>query len=70
MNVTSREDVGFPVGGEVVGGWLYRPARRAGERAPNGEVRDYDLGHFDIYVGEPFERALADQVDFLRRHLA
>ena len=105
MNVTSREDVGFPVGGEAGAGFAalvfdYRhfgastgeprnlvdigrqhddwrdpiappePARRAGERAPKGEVRDYDLGHFDIYVGEPFERAVADQVDFLRRHLA
>jgi uncharacterized protein len=46
------------------------PARRAAEQAPRGEVREYDIGHFDIYVGEAFERAVADQVDFLRRHLA
>jgi pimeloyl-ACP methyl ester carboxylesterase len=34
------------------------------------EVRIYPIGHFDIYRGEPFERALADQLHFLRRHLA
>jgi hypothetical protein len=32
------------------------------------EVRTYPIGHFDIYVGEPFERAVADQLHFLRRH--
>jgi uncharacterized protein len=34
------------------------------------EVRAYPIGHFDIYTGEPFERALADQLHFLRRHLS
>jgi uncharacterized protein len=34
-----------------------------------GEVRTYPIGHFDIYTGEPFERAVADQLHFLRRHL-
>jgi pimeloyl-ACP methyl ester carboxylesterase len=33
------------------------------------EVRTYPIGHFDIYVGEPFERAVADQLHFLRRHV-
>jgi len=33
-----------------------------------GEVRTYPIGHFDIYTGEPFERAVADQLHFLRRH--
>jgi pimeloyl-ACP methyl ester carboxylesterase len=33
------------------------------------EVRTYPIGHFDIYVGEPFERAIADQLHFLRRHV-
>ena len=42
-------------------------ARRAKGRA---EVRRYPIRHFDVYVGEPFERAVADQLDFLRRHLA
>jgi uncharacterized protein len=34
------------------------------------EVRTYPIGHFDIYVGAPFERAVGDQLHFLRRHLA
>jgi hypothetical protein len=34
------------------------------------EVRTYPIGHFDIYRGEPFERAVADQLHFLSRHLA
>lgn len=38
-------------------------------KAPHGEVRLYRDGHFDIYVGEAFERVVADQLDFLRRHI-
>ena len=26
-------------------------------------------GHFDVYVGTGFERTVADQVEFLSRHL-
>jgi len=33
------------------------------------EVRTYPIGHFDIYLGEPFEQATADQLHFMRRHL-
>jgi fermentation-respiration switch protein FrsA (DUF1100 family) len=33
------------------------------------EVRTYPIGHFDIYTGTPFERAIADQLHFLSRHL-
>jgi uncharacterized protein len=33
------------------------------------EVRTYPIGHFDIYTGAAFERAIADQLHFLRRHL-
>ena len=33
------------------------------------EVRTYPIGHFDIYTGAPFERAIADQLRFLRRHV-
>jgi fermentation-respiration switch protein FrsA (DUF1100 family) len=43
------------------------PAVAAGARAPWSQVRRYPGGHFDIYVGEGFERAVADQVSFLRR---
>jgi uncharacterized protein len=45
------------------------PAEKAAARAPRGEVRRYDAQHFDIYVGETFEAAVADQAEFLRRHL-
>jgi len=33
------------------------------------EVRTYPIGHFDIYTGAPFERAVTDQLHFLRRHV-
>jgi pimeloyl-ACP methyl ester carboxylesterase len=33
------------------------------------EVRTYPIGHFDIYTGAPFERALADELHFLSRHV-
>jgi uncharacterized protein len=45
-------------------------AIKMGERAPRGEVVRYPIGHFEIYVGEHFERAVADQTAFLQRHLA
>jgi fermentation-respiration switch protein FrsA (DUF1100 family) len=48
------------------------PAGRTAElvsKAPRAEVEHYPFGHFDIYVGEAFEQAVADQADFLRRHL-
>ena len=34
-------------------------------KAPKGTVKRYDVGHFDIYVGEGFERVVSDQVLFL-----
>jgi len=37
--------------------------------APRGEIKTYDAGHFDIYLGAPFESVVADQVEFLTRHL-
>jgi pimeloyl-ACP methyl ester carboxylesterase len=46
-----------------------RSARYAAQ-AVRGEIKHYPVGHFDIYLGQPFETAVADQVDFLRRHLA
>jgi hypothetical protein len=41
-----------------------------GDRAPRGEVLRFPVGHFEIYLGEPFERAVAAQTAFLQRHLA
>ena len=45
-------------------------AIKMGERAPRGEVLRYPVGHFEIYLGEPFEQAVAAQTAFLQRHLA
>jgi len=38
-------------------------------KAPLGEVKRYPIGHFDIYQGEWFEQAVADQTEFLVRAL-
>ena len=49
---------------------LPAPAIAAAERAPRGEVRTYaGVGHFDIYDGPEHEAVVADEVEFLRRHL-
>jgi pimeloyl-ACP methyl ester carboxylesterase len=37
--------------------------------APMGEIKTYDAGHFDIYLGASFESVIVDQVEFLTRHL-
>ncbi|AJG22560.1 alpha/beta hydrolase [Cupriavidus basilensis] len=38
-------------------------------RAPRGEIKRYDAGHFDFYMGAAFEQLVADQTRFLTRHL-
>ncbi|RJF88623.1 alpha/beta fold hydrolase [Oleomonas cavernae] len=38
-------------------------------RAPRGEIKLYAAGHFDFYLGEAFEQLVADQTQFLSRHL-
>ncbi|WP_082777932.1 alpha/beta hydrolase [Tsukamurella pseudospumae] len=43
--------------------------QRYAAQAPNAEIKLYDAGHFDIYVGDDFERNVADQLDFLARHV-
>jgi hypothetical protein len=45
------------------------PTRRYAATAPRGEVKLYPEGHFEIYVGNAFERVLADQLEFLGRVL-
>jgi pimeloyl-ACP methyl ester carboxylesterase len=47
----------------------HKPSQRYAAQAPRGEVKLYDAGHFDIYVGDAFERNIADQLDFLARHV-
>ena len=56
--ICDRDGVTFP-----------EPAARAAELAPRGEARHYDSDHYEIYVGEVFERAVADQTAFLSRNL-
>jgi len=34
-----------------------------------GRGRGYDAGHFEFYLGEPFEQLVGDQIEFLNRHL-
>jgi pimeloyl-ACP methyl ester carboxylesterase len=46
------------------------PAIAAAKRAPLGELRTYPgVDHFDVYDGPEHEALVADQLDFLRRHL-
>jgi len=45
------------------------PAAKAAARAPRGELRRYDCGHFDVYLNPWFDRVADDQVEFLKRHL-
>ena len=42
---------------------------RHARKAPRGEIALYPLGHFDIYLGNGFERVVADQIAFLTRHV-
>jgi pimeloyl-ACP methyl ester carboxylesterase len=45
------------------------PTRRYAAMAPRGEVKLYPEGHFEIYVDDAFERVIADQLEFLGKHL-
>jgi dienelactone hydrolase len=44
-------------------------AERVAQDAPQGELARYPIGHFEIYTGEWFERAVSRQAEFLVRHL-
>lgn len=46
-----------------------KPTLGYAAQAPKGEVRLYPVGHFDIYLGEAFERVVRDQIGFLKTHL-
>jgi len=46
-----------------------RLAHEAASRTPRAEVETYPCGHFGLYTGSLWERAVADQTDFLVRHL-
>jgi pimeloyl-ACP methyl ester carboxylesterase len=44
--------------------------RAVAQAAPDAELVELSCGHFDLYVGDIFERSVAAQVDFLQRRLA
>ncbi|HLR83621.1 MAG TPA: alpha/beta fold hydrolase [Nocardioidaceae bacterium] len=43
-----------------------RVTRWYARRARHREIKRYPVGHFDIYQGDAFEKAVADQVEFLQ----
>lgn len=45
------------------------PTLRHVRKASKAEVRMQPGGHFDIYVGDAFERNVSEQLDFLARHV-
>lgn len=48
------------------------PARGAAAAAKNavaGELKTYDGGHFDFYMGAGFDKIVVDEIEFLDRHL-
>jgi uncharacterized protein len=46
-----------------------KAAEQTAERAPRGEHGFYPIDHFSGFLGEGFERVVADQIEFLSRHL-
>jgi uncharacterized protein len=42
---------------------------RYARTAPRGEIKRYDAGHFDFYIGDGFDALVRDQLDFLTRQL-
>ena len=54
--ITEQDDVNPP-----------KLGKQAAGRVPDGELRLYPGGHFEVRQGETFERMVADQVDFLDR---
>jgi pimeloyl-ACP methyl ester carboxylesterase len=71
--ITRMDDVRCPILIQIADRDSVAPAaaaRAAAWRAKGRvEVREYACAHFDIYLGEWRERAISDQLHFLRRHL-
>ena len=66
--VAPAGEVGFITAPGAAEGWLR--GVKVAERAPQGELRRYPIGQFDIYAGEAFEVAVKDQVEFLNAIVA
>lgn len=39
------------------------------ELGKHAEVKHYPIGHFDIYIGNNFEKSVNDQLEFFKKHL-
>lgn len=68
----SAAEVGCPILFGICETDSVAPAKatlRHARRAPRGEIKLYPEGHFDIYVGNAFERVVADQIRFLTTHV-
>lgn len=48
---------------------VHEVAKRLGGSGARAEVLSFPCSHFDIYVGEIFEKSVTEQVEFLRRVL-
>lgn len=48
----------------------YGPTAKYAQSAAAVELKSYPYGHFEIYLGEPFEKVIVDQVAFLKANLA
>ena len=44
-------------------------AETAKELEKYAEVKHYPIGHFDIYIGDNFEKSVSDQLAFFKKHL-
>ncbi len=66
--ISKAADVRCPVLFAVGGDDVITPpdlAAKAAARMGRSELRTYPGGHFDLYVGEGFERVVADETEFL-----
>ena len=65
-------DIACPILFVLCGTDAVAPARSAFRyalRARQAEIHLYQVGHFDIYVGDPFQKAITDMIAFLRFHV-
>jgi hypothetical protein len=45
-------------------------AETAKELEKYAEVKHYPIGHFDIYIGDNFEKSVSDQLEFFKKQLS
>ncbi|MBN2224105.1 MAG: alpha/beta fold hydrolase [Deltaproteobacteria bacterium] len=43
--------------------------KKTAARAPKGELMELDIGHFEIYTGKAFEKAVDREAEFLEKYL-